>query len=102
MSNNNYITIRMSCMRDIKNFCDKYKFDFPSFEIIPVNCNYFSRIIWCSENIYTSPLFSDEDSCIINCAMYLDQWLKSEKNFLKIIIYHSGKNKNYQEDIPMV
>lgn len=79
----------MNYIRELKDFCDLYKFEFPFFQQnTNGNCiNY--TVFWYNNRAYTSRYYIDDDESLKECVLFLANWVQNEKNFLKLINIHS-------------
>lgn len=85
----------MNTLVQLKTFCKENDLEFPKFNAMYSGTSLVRySVVWYSFAAYTSEFFSNDDEAIKNCVLYLNEWLKSEKNFLNLLEYESSCKMN--------
>ena len=75
----------MNYLKQLKDFCDLYKLEFPTFQA-NYHCNLVSyTVFWYNEKAHTTMYYFNENDPIKNCVLFLAKWLRNEENFLKLL-----------------
>jgi hypothetical protein len=80
----------MSYCRSLKEFCKLYELDYPSLLTGLNGSLYQCKVIWYGIDLYTSQPLVTEDQSIIDCVMFIDRFVKSEKNFNNLLRHFQG------------
>lgn len=80
----------MSMLNQLKHFCKTNELDFPKFKPVYTNDCVKYQVEWYSRIIYASEWFSTDDEALKNCAIYLSEWVKNEKNYLNLLDYENS------------
>lgn len=83
----------MSISQELQLFCIKYNLEFPDFEIISIDCHFICNIRWYKNLIITTHLYNTQELCLNSALLELDNWLKSNFNFINLMLLRKQYNK---------
>jgi hypothetical protein len=81
-------------LAELSAFCRKNGLYFPKFKATYANGSVSYEVEWYSQLIYTSSFYQSDDEALKSCVFFLSDWLKSEKNYLNLLIFEASTKMN--------